>query len=88
MEVDYLITLFQVLFTLKPLLCKFAQGVNEITYLMPGNKAKVRIVKDEALTIRVTAKTGLLRSWMVCLGVQTTLLQTRLWHLRDHLCPT
>lgn len=67
---------------------ELAQGVNEITYLMPGSKAKVRIVKDKALTIRVPAKTGLLRSWMVWLGVQTTLLQTQLWHLRDNLCPT
>lgn len=67
---------------------ELAQGVSEIAYLVPGSKAKVRIVKDEAFTIRVTAKTGLLRSWKVWLGVQNTLLQTRLWHLRDNLCLT
>lgn len=67
---------------------ELTQGVEEITYLMPGSKAKVRIVKDEALTMRVSAKTGLLRSWMVWLGVQSTLVQTRLWHLRDNLCLT
>lgn len=41
---------------------ELAQGVNEITHLVPGSKAKVRIVKEEALTITVSAKTGLLRN--------------------------
>lgn len=55
---------------------EFAQGVSGIVYLMLGSKAEGWIVNDEAFSARMTAKTGLLRSWMVSLGVQIKFLQT------------
>lgn len=67
---------------------EFTQRVNGIAYLMPGCKAEVWIVKDEASNVRVTAKTGLLRSWIAWLSIQNKYLHAQIQHLRCNLCIT